>query len=291
MKPTDQAREYKRLKEFHGTLEKVAEAANVSTSTISRYLALLKLPTEIQDQVDAGKLSVKNPTLKKRARRQSTLGDLELLFLDRLTHCRYATHKQLTAYSGKSASHAKGIINTLISMGLIDVNKEFNPFTYSLSRKGYAFKNKGKPKHFVSANAIHQHLVRNQIEIQMKEKDSQARFVARKSCWDMGLFPSVGEHLISYNANGKLAYALVIIDDYLMQPQRLTHRLNRFHDRDKTKVKGTHTLRWLDVTSLVFIYVTDKVHLSNHEAFVRSSKDTLGAKVVIRYIEPIWRLI
>lgn len=291
MKATEQAREYKRLKEFHGTLAKVAEAANVSPSTISRYLALLKLPTEIQDQVDAGKLPVKNPTFKRRARRQSTLGDLELLILGELTHCRYATHKQLTAYSGKSASHTKGTINTLISMGLIDVNREFNPFTYSLSAKGYAFQNKGKPKHFVSANAIHQHLVRNQIEIQMKEKDSQAKFVDRKSCWDMGLFPSVGEHLISYNTNGEPTYALVIIDDYLMQPQRLPHRLNRFHDRDKAKVKGAHTLRWLDATNLVFIYVTDKAHVSNHETFVRSSRGTLGAKIVIRYIEPIWRLI
>ena len=272
-------------------MEKVAVAANVSPATVSRYLALLKLPQTIQDQVDAGELPVKNPTAKKRVRRPSALGELEAQVLDSISHCRYATHSQLTASCGKSASHTKGMINSLISMGLVDANREFSPFAYSLSAKGCALLNKGKPKHFVSANAIHQHLIRNQIEIQMREKGTSARFLDRKSCWDIGVFPSVGEHLVSYNANGTLAYALVIIDDYLMQPERLPHRLNRLHDKDKAKVKGKHIINWLDVTNLVFIYVTDKQHLTNHKNFVRKSKRTLSAKTVVRYIDPIWKLI
>lgn len=55
LKPIEQARAYKSLMDTQGwNGAQVAEALNVSKATVTRVLALLKLPSDIQDQVEQG---------------------------------------------------------------------------------------------------------------------------------------------------------------------------------------------------------------------------------------------
>lgn len=55
LKPIEQAKAYKSLMDTQGwNGAQVAEALNVSKATISRVLALLKLPDDIQDQIEQG---------------------------------------------------------------------------------------------------------------------------------------------------------------------------------------------------------------------------------------------
>jgi len=56
--PIEAAQGYRQLMEMNGwTIQQVAEALNITKGTVSKSLSLLKLPPDIQAQVDEGKIS------------------------------------------------------------------------------------------------------------------------------------------------------------------------------------------------------------------------------------------
>ena len=58
LRPIEAAEGYKQLLEINGwTVQQVADALNVSKGAVSKALSLLKLPADIQAQVDEGKIS------------------------------------------------------------------------------------------------------------------------------------------------------------------------------------------------------------------------------------------
>ena len=58
LKPIEAAEGYKQLLDMNGwTIRQVADALNISRGTVSKAMALLKLPPEIQTQVDEGLIS------------------------------------------------------------------------------------------------------------------------------------------------------------------------------------------------------------------------------------------
>lgn len=285
--------EYASLKEEHGTVDAVAGVAGVSTATVSRYLKLLSMTPDIQKKVDAGLLPINQPQRanKGRAVRKTRLGDHQQRLLDEIARCRFMTQEQAGRFLNLSYAQARVHLTTLVSMGLVDVNKEFSPYAYILSAKGFSITGQGKPKHFMSAGAIHQRLLRNAVEQGMRQRNTSATFIERTVAWSMGLFPAVGEHLLRYSRDGKQAYALVVIDDYHMAPGRLPHMLNKLHDKNKAKAAGTHVLRWRDVVDTVILYVTDPAHRTAHEKFIRKNKAQLDMQVVVRSLEPIWKVL
>jgi hypothetical protein len=292
-KPTELAMEYAALKKEHGTVEATAAAAGVSVAKVSRYLRLLQLPAERQAKVDAGELPVNDPfqDRRERPRRKTNLSDEQGRLFEWLGHCLYMTQQQAAGYLKKSYAQSRVHMTTLMSLGLVDVNREFSPFAYTLSSKGFAAAGLGKPKHFMSSNAIHQRLMRNEIELAMRERNPKARFIRRQTAWAMGLYPAVGEHLLQYEREGRPAYALVVIDDYFMASKRLPHMLDKLHDSKKSTVSGDHVLRWRDVVDTVFLYVTDAGHKRNHERFILKNREALGMRIVVRLIEPIWKVV
>ncbi|MCP3672539.1 MAG: hypothetical protein GY814_19325 [Gammaproteobacteria bacterium] len=103
MKPTDIAKEYQQLKVVHKTTRGIADALDVSASTISRYLALLDLPDDIQNKVDAGELPVKQPlkALKRKGEgspKPSLITEQHYQLLEILAHCRFATAQQIDSF-------------------------------------------------------------------------------------------------------------------------------------------------------------------------------------------------
>lgn len=285
--------DYAALKQERGTVEATARAAGVSIAKISRYLKLLDLPEEIRVKVDAGELPVNDPWRhqRRKPRRKTLLNEPQQALFDWLGHCLFMTQQQAADYLGRSYAQAREHMTTLISLGLVEANREFSPFAYTLSSRGYAAAGLGKPKYWRSANAIHQRLMRNQVELAMRERNAGARFVGRQSAWAMGLYPAVGEHLLRYEREGRAGYALVVIDDYFMASQRLPHMLDKLHDSNKSQVRGEHALRWRDVVDMAFLYVTDARHKQQHERFVLANRDRLDMRVVVRLIDPIWKVI
>src|SRR4029453_6326106 len=58
LRPIEAAHGYRELMELNDwTMQQVAEALNITKGTISKALALLKLPEDIQDQVEQGTIS------------------------------------------------------------------------------------------------------------------------------------------------------------------------------------------------------------------------------------------
>lgn len=285
--------DYAALKQAQGTVEATARAAGVSVAKISRYLKLLDLPEDIRVRVDAGELPVNDPlrAQRKKPRRKTHLNEPQRALFDWMAHCLYMTQQQAAGYLGRSYAQAREHMATLMALGLVEANREFSPYAYTLSSRGFAAAGLGKPKYWRSANAIHQRLMRNQIELAMRERNAGARFVGRQSAWAMGLYPAVGEHLLRYEREGRAAYALVVIDDYFMASQRLPHMLDKRHDSNKGQVRGEHVLRWRDVVDTVFLYATDALHKRRHERFVLKNRDRLDMRVVVRFIDPIWKVI
>lgn len=57
LKPVEEAKAFESLMQFNGwTGKQVAESLHIAASKVSRALALLKLPTDLQQQVDAGQV-------------------------------------------------------------------------------------------------------------------------------------------------------------------------------------------------------------------------------------------
>lgn len=299
VKPMDRARELKALKDVHGTLDATAGAAGLSTSSVSRYLQLLDLPDDIQQQVDDGSLPVNKPLnalrrkMTDRTARKTSLTELHHELLQILARTRYATQGQLAQYLGKSAPRARNYLLELVAYGLADANREFRPHAYFLTAKGCELQDINKPKHVMSANAIHQRLLRNQIELAMREKNPTVRFISRTACWAMGLFPAVAEHLLTFDHNGNSRYALVLIDDYAMAPARVVHVLNRPHDENKTKVAvtGNHVMRWSDRVDTVLVYSTNPHFREALANVLVNAEAPAHITLTVRDLAPLWEFV
>ena len=108
LKPIEEARGYQSLMDLNDwTGKQVAQALHVTTSRVSRALALLDLPTEVQEQIEEGRLS------KSSAYEISKLENSEqqTMLADRassgeLSHAQ--TVNQIRKRAGKKSAKARG---------------------------------------------------------------------------------------------------------------------------------------------------------------------------------------
>lgn len=277
-----------------GDIKKVAARFSVSDRTITKHLKLLNLPPETQDRVDKGELSITkalkgfsgNTAVKKL---YSGLSNLGYLALEHLYTQRYMTIEQMASYLGESYRKASEVLADLKIAGYVDVEIGFKPYAYWLSYKGATRLGCEPLKRWKSANALHQELMRNQIEIEIKLKNPTAKFVSRVHAMQLGLNPSNGEYLLSLVKNKKPSFVFVLIDDYQMPPDRVKHSFFREHNPSKDFYDGP-TMRFKDLADNVLIYVTDENRMRFHRAFYEKSFQDL-AKYSIKYeeIKPIWK--
>jgi transcriptional regulator with XRE-family HTH domain len=293
--PLEMARYLAELKQENRTQEDVAALVDLSPSQVSRYLQLLKLPAELQEQVAAGELPVTQPkkALKRRSEgpRYSALTETHRAIIEELARVTFATQSQLAEYLDRSINVARHAINELVDSRFLEAHREIRPYVYRLSSHGATVAGVTKPRHWMSANAIHQRILRNTIELQVRVKNPTAHFVARRNCWGQGLFPSVGEHLLVHPKEGKNERMLVLIDDYMMSPARIMHCLNRLHDKDKSVSAGTIVLRWTDVVSRVLVCCTDANHAALHAQYIETNRDNLGRPVIVTHVTPLWEIL
>ena len=295
--PIELAVSLKELKKEYGTNERVAEIMEISVSQVSRYIALLNLPADIQQQVATGELPVTQPlkALKRRPKERKptvfALNENQRIVINTLSRTLYATQSQLARYASKSVNAIRMVINDLTDTRFLDSNKELRPFVYRLSSHGTAIAGTQKPRHWMSANAIHQRVLRNEVELSMREKNESATFMERTDCWKLGLFPSIGEHLLTYNYQGKVQRALIILDDYLMDPKRIDRSLHRLHDKDKSYASGDLVLSWKDAVDTVLVYTTDEKHKDRHNTFIDQHLTEISQPIIVRHIPAIWEMV
>jgi len=298
--PTEVAKEYQAVKSQTKSLVKAGEILNVSPATVSRYIALLDLPKEIQERVDRGELPVSNPLRalrKKDGKKKSPktfMKEIEGDLLEALRHYRYLTLIQASTYLNKNIKLITAGFEALKSLGLVNIGSEYSPYYYELTPRAFALFDMKIPKRYTSANAIHQHLMRNKIEIEMQAVEPSAKFVQRKSCIEKGLYPAVGEHFLFFKRKGvgEGEFSLVLIDDYLMASNRIYHALTRIHFKEKTSRSENHKLMWTDFIQTMFIYTTNPQQKKNFERFISKHHKTLPlADIYVRETSPIWRIL
>ena len=287
-KPSDIAKLYLKSKKELGTNKAVAHNYGVSESTVSRYLKILKNKKGAIDSIDKGKKPIREK--KKIKRVSSQITNKETMLVDYLSRCIFATNEQSSVELDTSVSNSRNTIETLKTKGILNINKEYTPFIISLTRKGCVIAGVEKPKHYYSGQSIHQRLMRNKIEHELKKKNGTARFISRTQCWDMGLFPAVGEHLLSITKDdGNKELILVLIDDYGISPNRIEKMLARTHDEQKSVVKGDHSLTWTDAVKRLIIYSTMEKQIKNFKDYLNKNTFDKCASMDVRHIHPVWK--
>lgn len=204
-------------------------------------------------------------------------------------HARFLTAAQYSMYSNISLSTGYKELANLISYGLVEKNDGAEPTAYTLTSKGYMLLDIGKPQHFMSSQAIHQWLMRSQVELQIREKNDSANFISRKESWALGFYPAIAEHLLRFELKGKSELAVVVIDDYLMAENRIKHLLWRNHDERKTKVSSQFTMRYADVCKACLIYTTEKSRVKKLTVACNEIADFKG-QFSVRFIKAIWNI-
>lgn len=296
--PLALAQELQALKVVYKTNKAVSVESGLSESQVSRYIALLSLPDEIQAQVDAGLLPLENPmrahkrkTATARSKKVIALSSDQNQIIQLLARNVFITQAQAARYLNKSLTTIRYVLNGLVSTRFLEVHQEIRPYVYRLANHGAAVAGVTKPRHWMSGNAIHQLIMRNEVELQLRSKNASASFVPRLTCWSMGLFPAVAEHLFTYERGDSNERALVMIDDYMMSPERCLHSLTRLHDENKSVTKGRLVLKWQDAINTMLIYSTNKDHCKRHESFIVSNRSLFPKAVEVRYIPPIWEIM
>jgi len=288
-KPSKIAKELGELKNELGSVLAASKAMGLSKTQGYRYLRLLNLSNDVLKKIDSGELPI---TSKPKASNIKPITNkVKSELFDILVRTRFATFNQLTRYAKCSDDKARQALTILVRQKLIRKDTEYSPFVYSLSNKGCMVANLNKPKHFVSGSAIHQMLMRNQIEIEMREKNPTAKFITRTAWWKRGLYPAIGEYGIEFFNQKKRGQALVIIDDYNMNPERVPHSLNRPHDVDKSYVGGELVLSWADIVDTLIIYSMTDSQKKAHKKYYEKNKAEYKLTPIMRVIKPIWSTV
>lgn len=290
---TERAETYAQAKAELNDDQKVGERYSVSARTVRNYLKFLTLPESVRLKADKGEISL-NKALRGFSEKNAIkkigvgLSDLGYIALDHLYVQRYLTIEQMARYLGEDYNKAANILADLKVAGYVDVETSFRPYAYWLSHKGSSRLGHEPLKRWKSANALHQELMRNEIELSIREDRPTATFYSRIRCMKKGLNPSNGEYLLSYKKDGLEKLAFVLIDDYQMPPNRVKHSLNRPHNPPKDYYKGM-TMRFSDLVGDVLVYVTSQNRMNFHKLYYEKAFGDFS-KYSVRYklIESVW---
>ena len=213
------------------------------------------------------------------------LTQTQVLMLSTLARLRFATAEQLMQWCPLGAmSSVRRCAQRLASAGLIEINTELKPFVYRLSRKGCRAMGQRYFRTWHSFSAMQQVLLRNQVEIQLLNEDDKSASIDRAQLAPLGLHPAHSEYAFVMPNRSSL-FQLVVIDDYLMQSNRILHKWQRPHLKTSTTATSTTLKRWCDVCDGYRIYTITELQAIQHRAFLAQA-GIPNASVTL--IEPVW---
>jgi len=206
-----------------------------------------------------------------------------LLVLGRLT---FATVAQLVYWVGLKQPTVTKTLKCLEAYGFVVVARNGRPHIISATSAGLRAAGLAPlPKrHFVSWSVMAHHCHRNAAEIRLREHFTEFEFQSRQTLYAMGLSPAHGEH---YGQDGSGASALVLLDDYLMQSDRIAHAWARPHTPNTRyyDLASGCIRRWRDVTQRYILAVTDRVQYENHKTYIRKHR----LETALLYVEGLWQ--
>lgn len=214
---------------------------------------------------------------------------LQQQMLALLARLRFATAELLVSgLPVEAMSSVRRCAQRLEQARLVEINTDLKPFVYRLSRLGCQLMGQRYFRTWHSVAAMHQVLLRNQIELLMQQEDHQASVANRTQLLSLGLHAAQGEHAFILPNISQL-FRLVVIDDYWMQSDRIVHKWHRPHLRQSQKVGNTSLKRWCDVCGDYRIYTISERQQQAHRLFLANSGfNNLSMKASVHLINPIW---
>ncbi len=262
MKPSEKAQKLQGLVSELGTQAKAAEAMDMSTYNASHYLKLLTLPEETLKKIDAGEMPIVQKKKTVKFNPESYSRNQKILQV--ICRNSFINLKQAMWFMEWSESHARNVLSTLDNRGLIKSNSEFGFNIYMLTKKGYRSVGASAKNTDRNASTIHKHLVRNNIELEIGDKDESAKFISRDDCVDLGFYPAHQENYLTYSGGS----ALIIIDDYGMESEKLITSLIRLHNKTKMeKEMEYHQKFWVAAVECLIVYSTTEEATEEHRRF------------------------
>lgn len=211
-----------------------------------------------------------------------------LLILSEIEKQRFTTSSLLSEALGLNYKLVSKWVNAGEKKGYICIERLIRPHLISLSWS-YAQKVGFYYRKIPSLHAKHQILLRNKVELMIKQKNEKIQFVDRKDCWKMGVYPSVGEWLLAFYQKEEKKYALIVIDDYLFKPTRLKHIIERIHKPERKNIEHDFSLTWTDIIDHILVYCVCPTHAKRHENYIKKVNFSITVKV--RNIAPFYPLI
>lgn len=284
------AKYYRELKKTL-TVNEICELVEKSPSHVSRYLSLLSLPLDAQADVSAGIIPARNAIKVWRSRslpksKAAILPKLISQILNLIGEKIVVTVSQMARFTGRSMDSVRRSIPELLARNLVEVHKEVRPHVYRLSSGGAARLGKSFQRRWISASAMHQYLMRNEVEIKYR-KEGVYKYFDRVELFKLGFHPSVAEHVLETVKDDETRRSLILIDDYNMPLRKIGQRLARIHHPMSRYYSGAQR-QWLHIVDQVVIFVCDadrvKLHksairdeLSNIENYAKSSSRDVAA--------------
>lgn len=265
MKPSEKALAIQEKVKELGSQKATAKELGISPAKVSTYLRLLTLPKEDIIRIDKGDLPV-NYRRRPTRHMSKVVGDHES-GLNLIRRVGFTTVGQICQYMRWSEFKARYVLDYLCRRKLIIKNTEFRPYVYSLGPKGFRYFDVNKQQRVVSGLVIHQRLICNAIELEVRSVNSSAEMKSRDYCLSKGLYPKAGEYLMEY----KEGSALILIDDQMIDSTSILHCLLRQHYQEQSRFDLIKTY-WYKHVDCVIVYSVSQIRRTTHENFIKNIK-------------------
>jgi len=239
----------------------------------------------------------------------TTLRPNDRRVLELVGRVRFCTQDQISRYLDMSRALVTRHLSQLEKGGLVDRDSNIRPHIFWLTTKGARvmdIKLSGA-KRMHSYHVRRHYCHRNEFELQSLEHNPHFKYLSRNELLAHGLYPSHAEHAA---AEQLLDYSLILIDDYLMNSDRILVSWTRQHLKNSRSkaLAGKPVRRWYNVTNRLTVVSTDSINLQKHKRYcdkltelkhrleqqpgLSTAFDKKNVRAFIQpdfvYLEPLW---
>ena len=217
-------------------------------------------------------------------RRPPTLPKLQSRILERLGQAHFATSQQLATWCRVDARRISDSVQALLNVNLIDGSLITRPMILHLTPAGGRLMDKPllSGRWHASWPVMAHYCHRNAAAEMLAARYPGFDFLSRQDLLKAGFNPGHGEHAAK-DAAGKSWF--VLLDDYLMGPDRIKRSWTRRHVPNQKYWPDSTGRRMCEVAQGFLVVSTDEKNAEVHRA--RILKDQLPADVLT--IKPLWR--
>jgi len=235
-----------------------------------------------------------------------------------LKHVRFFTNRQAAAFLGISHKNATKHLNSMCEQKLIEAVPATRPSAFRMTTKTAMAAGVEYMRKWRSPAAVHQYLMRNEVELYLRKRWPDIQMLSSSQVKSRGLNLAKAEWPARFTDEvGQSHLALILIDDYMMQTDRVRHALIRDHEtknnddylRAVREGKVDRIPRWDKYVSWLFVVTTfdsrvnqfnkaanelwqkktKKVYLNGkHEVVVLEVPDRVNVEV--HSLKPIWSI-